>query len=150
MTVAIIVHVGGGKTTYTRSGGHPRLKVVDVDALRDPALDVILKPLRMRNAWNDHNALWHAHLRSQLAVVTDTTDIMLMHSAADAIAMGLKPVAAVVVPDGEYLTRIRAMDSERGRLGVMNWALVRREAKRLNLPVFPDINSAVTAYLKED
>lgn len=150
MTVAIIVHVGGGKTTYVQEGGHSRIKVTDVDSLRDSTLDLILKPLRLRNAWNDHNALWHAHLRSQLASVTNTVDILLMHSAADAIAMGLKPVAAVVVPDGEYLMRIRTMSSERGRLGVMNWALVRREAKRLNLPVFPDINSAVTAYLKED
>lgn len=125
-----------GKTYYARRARPSHHFVVDVDAARTADLELVLRPLRDRRLWDQHNVVWHAVL-TRFAAHLPHSAVVLVHSFADARAMNASPANAIAVllPWPLIESRARARDHLSLALVKENYDVVAHEAQEYGLAV---------------
>lgn len=155
-TVAIIAPSTSGKSTLIRQ--YPALDITDVDLLtRHLTSDEhsALQALRHRAMWDVHNPLYWAAINRGFLALRVRPHVVMCHNSLEADAIGVPPVAAVVLDEEAFVRQARSRQRdlvEAGKppsvvarafeMAETNRALVMREAKARRLTVFTSVISA--------
>jgi hypothetical protein len=116
----VVAPVGGGKTTLASEHDN----IAETDMARTDENDALLKPLRAKKLWPQHNAIWHKVLRKWVVDLPEEVNVVMAHSADDAAAMQkvrAGPIFALDISPAVLLSHYAEIkDGRRAVLGAMN------------------------------
>lgn len=137
----IIAPVASGKTTFA-DGKH----YFDADQARLSEDEPKLKKLRRARDWAAHNEIWHRALRKWAERHVPAGAVVLVHSYADARALGAERSDTIaVLPPVDVLTtryRQRNLVGDALSVAIHNYQTVAKEALHHQLATASSIESA--------